>query len=172
MDFYDVIKQRKSVRSYMEDPIPEESLARMMEAVSLAPSACNCQPFRFVVVFNAAIRAKITACYGRDWLGLAPAIVLAVGCDAEAWKRPGSQQPITETDLSIAFEHFVLAAAAESLSTCWVCAFDESRLSSLFNLAPGERILALTPLGFALPAECVKNRPNRKPLSALFSIEN
>ena len=46
MDFYDVIKKRRSIRSYKSDPVPEKALKRIAEAVHLAPSACNMQPWK------------------------------------------------------------------------------------------------------------------------------
>ena len=50
MEFYDVIRLRRSIRSYRPVPVPEDALERIAEAVNMAPTACNRQPFRIIVV--------------------------------------------------------------------------------------------------------------------------
>ena len=55
MDFYDVVKSRRSVRSYEGDAVDRESLGRICEAVMWAPSACNIQPWMFRIVLNREI---------------------------------------------------------------------------------------------------------------------
>jgi len=52
MEIYQAIKTRRSVRSYKPDPVPEEILKRLFEAVRLAPSAHNAQEYKFVLVKN------------------------------------------------------------------------------------------------------------------------
>jgi len=72
MDFREVILNRRSRRGFRSDPIPEESLRRIAEAVAHAPTACNRQPIKILLVKNPAIREKICSVYTRDWLKEAP----------------------------------------------------------------------------------------------------
>lgn len=148
MEFYDAIYARRSVRAYHADLIPEDALTRILEATRRAPSACNLQPWRFLVLKSPASRATACECYpGGAWLKNAPVIVVALGSPAQAWKRLSGASAHT-IDVSIAMEHLVLAATAEGLGTCWICAFDQGLLHRKFRLAPEWEVIAMTPLGY------------------------
>jgi len=164
MDFYDAVKARRSVRAYKPDQISAESTARLALSVSEAPSACNLQPFKFLFVSNPALRAKIASVYTRDWLKQAPAIVVALGNAKTAWKRLEGDS-IVDVDVAIAMEHFVLAAAAEGLGTCWICAYDRAALDSALSIEAPWRSVAISPVGY--PSDSAKPR-TRKPLSDIF----
>lgn len=166
MDFYDVIRSRKSVRGYKSDPIPEDSLDRIGKAVNLAPSACNLQPWSFRVILNETIRKQIHSCYQKDWLLDAPAIVVAIGNDEAAWKRLEGT-PATELDMGIAMEHLILAAEAEGLSTCWICAFSIKKLNKIVGIMDPWSIIAISPLGYASKES---ERVQRKPLADIFRV--
>ncbi len=166
MKFYEVIKSRRSIRSYKSDPIPENALQRIGEAVQLAPSACNLQPWKFRIVLNPELRAKICAVYSSEWLAEAPAIVVALGNRDECWKRLEGQ-PIIDMDIGIAMEHLVLAAAAEGLGTCWICAYDVARMNRALNIMAPWSVYAISPLG------CANTEPTklmRKPLDEVFMV--
>ncbi len=158
MQFYEVLRRRRSIRSYRPDAVPEASLARIWEAVQLAPTACNRQPFQFLLLLSEEKKEAVYRCYGSAWLRQAPAIVVALGDREEAWKRlsGASVHPI---DTAIAMEHLVLAAAAEGLGTCWICAFDQDKLHRELDLNPKWEAIALTPLGF--PAETPSPRGSK-----------
>lgn len=167
MDFYDVIRKRRSIRGYRNDLIPDESLDRIAEAVSLAPSACNLQPWSFRVVFDPELREKICSCYTRDWLKQAPAIVLALGNYEECWKRPEGT-PIIDIDIGIAMEHFVLAAQAEGLSTCWICAYEIGKMNRALNIMSPWSILAISPLGYSDAEPRELERKKREDIFRVF----
>ena len=167
MEFYDVISGRRSVRSYRPDPVPEASLARIGEAVRLAPSACNLQPWEFRVILDSALRAKICGLSPRrKWMAQAPAIVLALGSPEKAWHRPEGGS-IIDIDIGIAMEHFILAAHAEGLGTCWICAYEMEPMENALGIEKPWRLLAMTPLGF--PAENPK-MPDRRPAGQIMKI--
>jgi nitroreductase len=165
-DIYAVMRRRRSVRAYQETPISEEALARLGEAVNLAPTACNRQPFTFRVVLNAEIRTRIAGIYPQPWLAQAPAIVLAIGNRDQAWKRPEGDS-IVAVDAAIAMEHLVLAAAAEGLGTCWICAYDMARMNQAAGILPPWEVVAITPLGH--PAD-PRPQPPRKPVAEVFQV--
>ena len=148
MEFYDVLKKRRSIRAYKPDAIPEDSITRIMEAVRQAPSACNRQPFQLLLVKDAALRAKISAVYSRGFLAQAPVIAVMLCNDDEAWHRLEGNSA-ADIDASIAMEHFVLAAAAEGLGTCWVCAFSRPELNKILDLDGSYTSFAISPLGYA-----------------------
>ena len=166
MDFYEVVKKRRSIRSYKDDPIPSSSLDKIAEALQDAPSACNLQPWSFRIVMNEKMRADICACYGGKWLAEAPAIILALANFDTCWKRPEGT-PIADIDMGIAMEHIVLAATAEGLGTCWICAYDTAEMNKAVNILHPWSILAVSPLGF--PNE-QPEKQQRKPTKELFKI--
>ena len=166
MDFYDVVKNRKSIRAYKDEAVEKDALKRIGEAVNLAPSACNIQPWSFRIIMNREIRESICSCYKNEWLKKAPAIIVALGNRDAAWKRLDGSS-IINVDLGIAMEHLVLAAAAEGLGTCWICAYDVSRMNSVLGILPPWEVLAISPLGKA--AENPEPR-KRKALPDVFRI--
>lgn len=166
MDFYDVIKNRRSIRAYKDATIPRESLARIAESVRLAPSACNIQPWSFRIVFNKQIKDKICSVYTRDWLKQAPAIIVALGNYEECWKKPDGA-PAVDIDMGIAMEHLVLAARAEGLGTCWICSYDSKKMNETLNILRPWTVLAISPLGY--PAE-EPAHIKRKDVSSIFQV--
>jgi nitroreductase len=166
MEFYEVLKKRKSVRAYKSDPVPDEALARMAEALQTAPSACNLQPWSFRLVKNDKIKADICKCYSAPWLAQAPYIIVALANYDECWKRLEGTS-IADIDMGIAMEHLVLAAAAENLATCWICAYDIEKLNKALNILSPWSAIAISPLGYANETPQEKKR---KPTKEVFKI--
>jgi nitroreductase len=169
LDFYDAVRARLSVRAYQPDPIPDDVLARILEAGRLAPSAKNYQPWKFIVVKDPAVRtALVTACRGQAFVGAAPVVICACAVVEQAWKGMGGYWSAEAVDVTIALEHMMLAAAAEGLGTCWIGAFIEADVKQVLAIPEGVKPIALTPLGF--PARPVSPRP-RKPLSDIICYD-
>lgn len=152
MEFYDVIKQRRSIRSFKSDPIPESSVSRIAQAINAAPSACNLQPFCFKLIVNQEIKSALAQCCRQEFPSEAPAILAVISDPEKAWKRNDGFNS-ADTDMAIAMEHAILAAAAEGLGSCWVCAFDPQKAAEVLQVKPPLRVAALCPIGFpAAPA--------------------
>lgn len=166
MEFYEVVKNRKSIRAYKNEPVDKDALKRIGEAVNRAPSACNIQPWCFRIILNRDLLDEICSCYKNEWLKQAPAIVVAMGNRDAAWKRLDGSS-IIDVDIGIAMEHLVLAATAEGLGTCWICAYDVSWMNAILGLVPPWEAIAISPLGKA--AENPEPR-KRKPISDVFRI--
>ncbi|MEI8033521.1 MAG: nitroreductase family protein [Chlorobiaceae bacterium] len=167
MDFYDLVKSRSSIRTFQRDrPIPEEVLHRVLEAGRMAPSACNLQPWRILVVRTPAMLEKIYPCYQRPWIQEAPCLLIVTGESKNAWVRQKDGYNSIETDLGIVMDHLVLAAASEGLGTCWIAAFDKEMLKQALGMREEEELFAFTPLGYPAP-----NSPpmpkSRKPLEEI-----
>jgi nitroreductase len=145
MDFYEVIRNRRSVRNFKSTPVAPAVLERIWEAVQLAPSACNLQPWRFLLIKSPQMRARLKGILS-DWAFTAPLIVAAVGNRREAWKRDG--ESIHSVDVAIATEHLILAATAEGLGACWVCAFDRNAAQAALGLSSEWEAVAMIPLGY------------------------
>lgn len=163
MDFLGLVRKRYSCRSYRPDPVSDEVLEQVLEAMRLAPTACNRQPFRAYVLRTAEYREPLRLCYSRDWLVGAPLVIVMVAQLDRAWThRDGTNYAIV--DATIAFDHLILAAAAEGLGTCWVAAFDTKQLRNLLKLPESAVPVAMTPLGY--PADTAPPK-ERQPLDTL-----
>jgi nitroreductase len=170
MEFYDVLVRRRSVRKYRPDRVPNDALNRILEAGRIAPSAKNIQPWHFIVVRDQQTKEKLVdAC--RNQRFIAEADVVLCGCSSEktAWGRMGGYMSAFAIDLTIAFEHMILAATNEGLATCWIGAFEEKKVKEIINVPDDVRVVALTPIGYA--AEKAKDR-GRKPLKEIVSYES
>ncbi len=166
MEFYDVIRKRRSIRGYQDKPVPADALEKIAEAVNLAPSACNIQPWKFLIVVNPVFRKKICEVYTQPWLAQAPAIAVAFGNNEMCWKRLEGD-PIASMDIGIAMEHLVLAAAAEGLGTCWICAYNVDAMNKALQVTPPWTTMAISPLGYPA-AEPVPLK--RKKIREIFEV--
>jgi nitroreductase len=161
MDIYEAIRKRTSVRGYRSIPVESEKLGRILDAARLAPSGKNGQPWTFIVVRDAETRAKLVdACKGQAFVGEAPVVICVCGREELAYQKMGGYWNSLPVDVGIAFEHLMLAAAAEGLGTCWIGAFIEEEVRKLLQVPAEVKIIALTPVGY--PAEEHAFGPRRK----------
>lgn len=142
----EVIRNRYSCRSYLPIPPTQTQLEYIEECVRLAPSAVNKQPWRFYVVKSEEGKCKLQQCYNRDWFKTAPLYILATILHDEEWIRTDGKHH-GNIDIAIAVEHLCLAAAEQGLGTCWVCNFDASLCSQLFELPDQEEPAVIIPIG-------------------------
>lgn len=166
MEFYEVLNTRRSIRAYKPDPVPEESLQRIAEAVRAAPTACNRQSYKLLLIRDAEKRADVCKAYSGAFLAQAPVIAVMLCSESGAWRRLEGNSA-TEIDATIAMEHLILAAAAEGLGACWVCAFSRPKLDDLLGIQAPYTSFAISPLGFAAAAP---GPFSRKKLSELVEI--
>jgi nitroreductase len=152
MEFNELIRIRESIRSYDPDrPVPEEVLKRILDAGRLAPSANNCQPWKFILVSSPAMLEKVKACYKREWLQTALHILVVLGVRNQAWNRKYDGYNSVETDVTIAMTHILLAAENEGVGTCWIAAFDPEMLKEAIRPDANQEIYGLMPLGYPKP---------------------
>ena len=163
MDFFEVIRSRYSVRSYLPDPVPEPLLEQVLAAAVLAPTAANRQPLRLFVLPTAGREEELRRVYKPEWFWKAPLVVGVATVMKEAWVRSDGKG-YADVDATIAMDHLILAAAALGLGTCWVGAFDPRAARELLQLPDGMEPLAFTPLGF--PAD-KPGKKRRRDLSEL-----
>lgn len=168
MDFLELVNARYSVRSYQDKPVAEEVLARILEAVRLAPSGANRQPWRFIVVRDEETRKRLaTACNGQQFIAQAPVVIAGCGLMPDRIMRCGiSGDPI---DLAIAMEHLALAATAEGLGTCWIGAFEQDKVRAVLGVPETAKVVEVMTLGY--PAD-IPNAKNRKAISEIVCYDS
>ena len=166
MNFHNLIANRESIRSYNKDrKIPEDTLIRILDAGRLAPSACNNQPWEFLLVSSDEMLKKVRPCYKAHWFQAAPHILIVKGFRNKAWIRPTDGYNSLETDLTIAMDHIILAAEFAEIGACWVAAFNPEILKKALELNENEEVFAITPLGYQVDGFMKYSNKKRKPFN-------
>ena len=168
MEFLDLIKKRYSVRAYKSDPVEEYKLQQILEAACLAPTACNLQPFKFIVIFTKGREEELKRIYRQDWFVQAPIIVCACAIREQAWVRR-DHISYAYVDVAIAMDHLILAATNVGLGTCWIAAFNPVAAREVLELKPSLEPVAFTPIGYALEEPGLKSR---KPLNEIIKYHD
>jgi nitroreductase len=170
MSVLDTIRERRSVRRYKPDSIPQEVLFRVLEAVRYSPSGKNLQPWKFILVRDDQIKKRLAeASAGQSFIAGAPVVVVACGFPDECYSRMGNYMKSWPVDVAIAVEHLILQAREEGLGTCWIGAFEEKEVKKILHVPDSARVLALTPLGY--PAEDPRSR-GRKNLEEIIAYDS
>ncbi|MEI6048222.1 MAG: nitroreductase family protein [Bacteroidota bacterium] len=171
MEYYDLICSRESVRNYDPNrPVPKEILERILNAGRLAPSACNYQPWKFLVISSSEILGKVRACYSRDWFKDAPHILVVLGLRNQAWNRSYDGYNSIETDVAIAITHLILAAENEGVGTCWIAAYNPVILKEALNINDKQLIFGIIPLGYPKPGFMKASNKKRKSLGDIVEF--
>ena len=164
--FLKLAAARRSIRAFQDRPVEREKLDLCLEAARLAPSACNAQPWKFVVVDEPALKSRLaeavfSGAYSMNrHAAAAPVLVAVVSQRGSAWAWVGNQVQGTVfrlVDIGIACEHFVLQAAELGLGTCWLGWFDAKAAARLLGVPRGHRVEMLLSVGY--PAEDPGPRP-------------
>lgn len=170
MDILTAIKGRRSCRTFLSEPIPEETIEKILEAAVWAPSAANNQPWEFIVILNNTIKKEISSeaeksrkdVFGKSgwkwvdryrvsFLEAAPVIIAVVGdpgkTGADMFLEGGGLA--YHHGCAAAIQNMILAAHALGLGTLWFTLFDKAPLRRILNIPDEKDPLALICLGKA-----------------------
>ena len=174
MNFLDLIRKRKSIRKYAPGTVSREIIGRCLEAARLAPSACNSQPWYFLVVDDEALKCKVgeaafSGPYSMNAFAKnASALVVVVRAKSKGFARFGGFVRVVQynlIDIGIACEHFVLQAAEEGVGTCWLGWFDEKAVKKVLGIPKDKKADIMISLGY--PEGAVPGERPRKPAEAV-----
>ncbi len=178
MDFLELVSKRQSDRSYLEKPVSRELVIKCLEAARLAPSACNAQPWKFIVVDDPELKNQVADATSNRLLPLnhftkqAPVHIVVVRQPANITSNLGSaikQKQFPVMDIGIAASHICLEAASLGLGTCMLGWFDEKKVKKLLNIPPSKRVELIITLGY--PAGETRTK-RRKDLEQIVSYNN
>ena len=155
MEFEKLIAERYSVRNFRPEHLPREVLDRILAAGHLAPTGCNYQPQRILVLNTDESMEKLRGCTKCHFH--APTALLVCHCAAESWVRKYDGALSSPVDAAIVATHMMLAAHNEGVGCCWVMHFDPAALREAFGIPAGVEPAALLVLGW--PAENAKPLP-------------
>lgn len=150
MDVYEAIEKRRSVRTYADRTIDNETLGRILNAGRMAPSGRNTQNWKFIVVRDAERRAALGEAAEQPFIGQAP-VVLAV-VDTGGGHVMSCGVPAGPVDCAIAMDHMVLAATAEGIGSCWIGHFNQDACKRILNVPDEHCIIEMLPLGYRAAA--------------------
>ncbi len=180
MALLDLIKHRKSVRDFRDKAVEREKIIMCLEAARLAPSACNSQPWKFIVVDDKQLKDKLCkAAFGgvyfiNSFCKMAPVIVVVVSEKGKFMARIGGMFRGTKyylIDIGIAIEHFVLQAEDLGLGTCWIGWFNERAVKSILNIPQQKKIDVLIALGY-YDREKLGPEHDREPMDKIASFNS
>jgi nitroreductase len=172
MEFSELVKTRQSVRQYRQRPVARALLDKLVEAVRLAPSASNAQPWKLIIVDEPELRARVaeatfskTITFNRFALD-APVIAVMVIESPGLLNQVGAllkKRQFSLIDIGIAAAHFCLQAAELGLGTCILGWFDEKRIKRLLRIPAGRRIGLLVTLGYAAEGYPLREKSRKSP---------
>lgn len=172
-----LINKRQSVRGYKPDAVEKEKVDRILEAGRLSPSACNAQPWKFIVVDEPDLKNKIAEATSNRVIGInhytkqAPVHIVMVLEPANFNSNFGSfvkDKNLPLIDIGIAAAHLCLQATAEGLGTCILGWFNERTVRKLLNIPKSKRVILIITLGYASTDEIREKK--RKNIDEVVSI--
>ena len=149
MDFLNFAKDRFSVRKFTDKPVEKELCDKILEAARIAPTGCNYQPVRILVINTAESIEKLKGCT-KCHFGASTAFLVCSNTD-ESWKRPYDGALSAPVDAAIVTTHMMLEAHSLGLGCCWVMHFNPAVMKETFNIPEGIEPIALLVMGY--PAE-------------------
>jgi nitroreductase len=156
MNFLELVNKRYSVRNYSSTTVSREKIARCLEAARLAPSACNSQPWKFIVVDEAGIRTDVAKAAFEGLLAFnhfafkAPVLILIISQRQNLSAKFGSivkKKDFSLMDIGIAAEHCCLQAAEEGLGTCILGWFNEEKVKKILGIPKNTRLELIISVG-------------------------
>lgn len=160
MDFFELIKKRRSIRSFKQDAISQEVIDKIVEAVRIAPSAGNLQAYRIKIVSDKETKEKLVkASFGQSFITQAPIIIGFFAVPSESGRHYGErgERLYSLQDATIALYTAQLAVEALGLGSCWIGAFNDGQVCEAFNVDSEKYI----PIGF-LPIGYHDEEPKNK----------
>jgi len=171
MDFFDVVRSRRSVRTFQDREIEPQKLLRILECVNAAPSAGNLQGYQIVVIKDRKKREALAkASLDQKQLIEAPIVIAFVQDRNRSCRRYGTrgERLYSFQDATIACAYAQLAATALGLATCWIGAFEDDAVARILGSREGLVPLALLPVGYAAESPAP---PPRRALEELVKWE-
>jgi len=166
MNILDIILQRRSIRDFTDQQIPEDLVTGLIEAMRWAPSAGNMQSRKFYFVFKAEIKKQLAkAALNQNFILKAPLVVVAC-CDRRIAVRYGERgvNLYSIQDVSASIMNLMLTAQAMGLGTVWVGAFNEFEVFEILGLPDYLRPVSLIPVGFPAKSPMPTTRFSREEL--------
>ena len=146
MDFETLISERYSVRSFRSEHLPKDVIDKILEAGHKAPTGCNYQPQRILVMNTDASIDKLQKCTKCHFN--APTAMLVCHNKEESWVRKYDGACSSPVDAVIVTTYMMLAAQNEGVGACWVMHFDPFAMREAFRIPECVEPIALLVMGY------------------------
>ena len=146
MEYEKLIAERYSVRKFQNRPIEKCDIEKIIKAGHLAPTGCNYQPQRILVINSQESVQKLKSCTKCHFD--APAAMLICYNKNETWKRPYDGALSAPVDAAIVTTHMMLEAHNIGVGTCWVMHFDPAAMKKEYNIPENFEPAALLVMGY------------------------
>lgn len=146
MDFLQLAADRYSVRKFKPDPVSPELIDKILKAGQLAPTACNFQPQKILVLRSPEALEKLKKCTECHFN--APLAMIVCNDGSRSWTRPYDGKSSGDVDASIVTTHLMLEAAELGLGSTWVMFFIPEAVKAEFALPEGVEPVAILPMGW------------------------
>jgi nitroreductase len=163
----DLIISRQSDRKYSDKQIEKDKLDRILEAGRMSPSACNAQPWKFIVVNDPELVLKVADAASAKLIGMngfvaqAPVIIVIVREKPNMSSKVGAtikDKDYSLFDIGIATENICLQAKAEGIGSCIIGWFDEKTIRKLLGIPNSKRVELIITIGYSLSEQREKRR--------------
>lgn len=153
MEFWEVIRKRRSIRKYKDLEISDDIVKKILKAGILAPSEGNIQPWHFIVVKNKEIRGKLREAKQsghNDFVNTGILLIICIDLNI-AKSRFGERgiELFSKQSTAAACENIFLAATEEGLGACWIGAFEEEKVKEILSLDKNLRPVILMTIGYS-----------------------
>ena len=142
MEFFEVVKNRKSVREYSDKEVEKELIEKIVDAGRLAATARNEQPWEFIATSDKKILAEICGmCPNGPFIKDAAYLIAVFSKDTKYYIE----------DCSAATQNMLLAIEALGMAGCWVAGDKKNYaedIRKIFNLPPGYKLVSMITGGF------------------------
>jgi nitroreductase len=148
--FLDFLNKRRSIRAFKDDVVDESKLSKILQACNLAPSSGGLQTFEIYHIKNKEIKKSLVlAAKDQALITQAPLLLVFCANPSRSVERFGERsQFFSIQDATIAAAYAQLTIHALGLSTVWIGAFDEKKVSEILHLPQGQRPVAIIPIGY------------------------
>ena len=145
MDLLNLMEKRHSVRAYSNEKVSKEMVDRIVKAGVLAPTACNFQPVRIIVIQSDRALEKLSS--AANFYN-APLVFAVLSKKDEAWHRPFDGMVSDKIDASFVTDHMMLEATELGLGSVWICYFNPMAIKEALEIENGYEVINLLAVGF------------------------
>ena len=146
MEFDKVITERYSVRKFKDERLSKDKIDQILQAGHKAPTGCNYQPQRILVLNTEQSIGKLHKCTRCHFN--APTAMLVCHNKDESWVRPYDKALSSPVDAVIVATHMMLKAYDIGVGCCWVMHFNPTLIKQTFNIPDNIEPVALLVMGY------------------------
>lgn len=158
MAIIDLILRRQSVRKYLSNTVEKDKILKCVEAARLAPSACNSQPWKFIVVDNPELKNQVAKTTFSATLSMnkfalqSPVLVIVTMERSKLFAQLAGfiqNKKYSLIDIGIAIENFCLQATELGLGTCIIGWFNEKKIKKLLSIPRNSKVVVVISVGYS-----------------------